>query len=62
MSRLRCKFCGIFLELEEVCRCQMTGEQKKNTYKRRLASILNKKVVRINDYSDSITLSERNCK
>ena len=62
MYRLRCKFCGMVLEPEEVCRCQMTGKQKKNTYKRRLASILNKKVVRINNYNDSKTLSERNCK
>lgn len=59
MYRLRCKFCGMYLEPEEVCRRQMTGEEKKNAYKRQLASILNKK---ISDYKDSITLSERICK
>lgn len=58
MYRLRCKFCGMYLEPEEVCRCQMTGEEKKNAYKRQLASIQNRK----SNYKDSITLSERNCK
>ena len=58
MYRLRRKFCGMYLEPEEVCRCQMTGEEKKNAYKRQLASIQNRK----SNYKDSITLSERNCK
>lgn len=42
MHRRRCKFCGTFLKPEEKCRCQMTGEEKKNAYKRELASIQNK--------------------
>lgn len=40
-------------------RCHMTGEEKKNAYKRQLASIQNKKTF---NYKDSISLSERNCK
>lgn len=54
MYRLRCKFCGMWLEPEEVCRCHGAIAKRKQAGRRHLASLLNGKGIP-NVCTDSIT-------